>query len=160
VRAGRIFRSFLPILIWMLLIYGGSTELGATRNTSRIIAPILRWLNPKVTWRTINDVQFVVRKCGHATEYGILCLLVWRALRNLSDENPPVWNWTLARRAIFISALYASTDEFHQTFVASREGRVHDVVIDTSGAILAMLFLWRIGLRFNWWKNSTELTAA
>lgn len=144
----------------MILIFGGSTELGAPRNTSRIIVPILRWLNPKITAQTIDKVQFVIRKCGHATEYGIFCLLVWRALRNFSQTNRKEWNWTIARRAIFISALYASTDEFHQLFVATREGRVHDVLLDTAGAILAMLLLWQIGLKFKFWQNSAESKTA
>ena len=33
-----------------------------------------------------------------------------------------------------LAAFYAATDEFHQSFVPSREGRVHDVVIDIGSA--------------------------
>ena len=156
VRTGQFLKYFLPILIWMALIFGGSTELGAPRNTSRIIGPVLRWLNPNVTRETIDKVQFVIRKCGDATEYGIFCLLVWRALRSFSQTNSRDWNWSIARRAVLFSALYAATDEFHQSFIPSREGAIHDVLLDTSGAILAMLLLWQIGRKFNLWKNPTE----
>jgi VanZ family protein len=33
----------------------------------------------------------------------------------------------------------AATDEFHQTFVASRGASVRDIVIDSGGAILGLL---------------------
>ncbi len=37
--------------------------------------------------------------------------------------------------------LYACTDEFHQTFVPGRSGQFTDVLVDTSGAILASLLI-------------------
>ena len=42
---------------------------------------------------------------------------------------------------ILIVILYASTDEFHQLFVPGREGTFRDVLIDTSGAIIAIIFI-------------------
>ena len=41
--------------------------------------------------------------------------------------------------------LYATSDEFHQLFVASRQARVLDVLIDTSGAALGLLLIWIAG---------------
>jgi len=135
----------------MVLIFGGSTELGGPKNTSRIVVPILRWFNPNISEQAIDKIQFAVRKCGHATEYGILSLLIWRAVRNRSSIPRGKWSWSDARLAILFSAVYAGTDEFHQTFVTSREGRVLDVLIDTSGAIAAMLILWKLGRIFKRW---------
>ena len=135
----------------MVLIFGGSTDLGAPRNTSRLIVPFLRWLNPKVTDETINRVQLIVRKCGHAAEYAILCLLIWRAIRSKIVIAAQPWRWRDARLAVLFSACYASTDEFHQSFVASREGTVRDVLIDGAGAIASMLLLWKIGRWFKRW---------
>jgi len=40
---------------------------------------------------------------------------------------------------------YAASDEFHQTFVPSREGCVRDVMIDTSGALAGLFALWLFG---------------
>lgn len=135
----------------MVLIFGGSTDLGAPRNTSRLLGPILRWLNPNVTDETIGHVQLVVRKCGHAAEYAILCLLIWRAVRSKISSAAQRWIWRDARLAVLFSACYASTDEFHQSFVASREGTVRDVLLDTAGAIASMLLLWKIGRWFKRW---------
>ena len=151
VRAARFVKYFLPVILWMTLIFGGSTHLGAPRNTSRIIGPVLRWLNPNVTEETVGKIQFAIRKSGHVTEYGILCLLIWRALRHRRLVPSTGWNWSDARRAILISALYAASDEFHQSFVASREGSFRDVWLDTAGATAAIFLFWRIGRRFKRW---------
>jgi len=40
---------------------------------------------------------------------------------------------------------YAASDEFHQLFVPSREASVLDVLIDTAGAVFALLLIWFIG---------------
>ena len=52
-----------------------------------------------------------------------------------------VW-WRLlaagaALAALWVAVLYAATDEFHQTFVPTREGCLRDVFIDSTGAIAA-----------------------
>jgi VanZ family protein len=46
------------------------------------------------------------------------------------------------RKALLCVILYASSDEFHQLFVPTREGRVTDVMIDTVGGTLGLLALW------------------
>jgi len=43
-----------------------------------------------------------------------------------------------------LSALYAASDEFHQTFVPGRAGRLLDVVVDWLGAGLALLLAMRL----------------
>ena len=37
--------------------------------------------------------------------------------------------------------IYASTDEFHQTFIAGRNGSVLDVLLDTSGVIFGVVIV-------------------
>ena len=44
--------------------------------------------------------------------------------------------------AIVLTALYASTDEFHQLFVPGRSGQVRDVLIDSCGAAIGVLIAW------------------
>jgi VanZ family protein len=46
-----------------------------------------------------------------------------------------------------LTALYASTDEFHQTFVPGRHGSAVDVAIDSTGALIALLGMWWVGKR-------------
>ena len=42
---------------------------------------------------------------------------------------------------IGVTFLYACTDEFHQLFVPGRAGRFTDVLIDTTGGIIMLLFI-------------------
>jgi VanZ family protein len=149
--AARFFKYWLPVVIWMVLIFGGSTNLGAPRNTSRIIGPFLRWLVPNIADSTVEAVQFNIRKAGHVTEYAILSLLLWRARRKKTSDKSASWNWSDARFAILISAIYAATDEFHQHFVATRQGSIWDVLLDTSGAALGIFTLWKTGRWFKRW---------
>lgn len=135
----------------MIVIFGASTSLGAPRNTSRFIGPILRWLVPNISDDTVVNVQFVVRKTAHAVEYAILCFLIWRARRKIIPNESPRWHWREAGIAILFSAIYAATDEFHQYFVATRQGSPWDVLLDTAGAAAGIFVLWKIGRRLKRW---------
>ncbi len=78
----RLFiKYWLPVLLWMVFIFIGSTDLMSAEHTSRFIGPFLRWFAPDITDATIASIQLVVRKCAHLTEYAILSALLLRALR-------------------------------------------------------------------------------
>ena len=79
-------------------------------------------------------VNFVFFKTLHVVEYAILFILYARALRGPR---------TLLT-AFILTIAYAVTDEVHQTFVPTREGKVRDVIIDAVGAILAWYFLIKL----------------
>lgn len=123
-----------------------STDLGSTRQSSRIIGPILRWFHPEVTEETIRTVQTVVRKGGHLVEYAILAVLLWTGCR-LARSAPPLreWQWREAGWIVLGCAAYAVSDELHQTFVATRQGSPVDVGIDTAGAICGLAMIWVLG---------------
>jgi VanZ family protein len=122
-------KSWLPVLAWMFFIFIGSTDLLSAEHTSRFIGPFLRWFAPNVSDASIASVQLVVRKGAHLTEYAILALLIYRALRRFAP-------------ALMVAGIYAALDEFHQSFVASRTASPWDVAIDCLGAFLGLCF-WR-----------------
>jgi len=102
----------------------------------------LRWLVPDISEETIRRAETIARKGWHATEYAVLALLVWHALRKPLKNDPRPWSGRLAARAVFLTGLYASTDEFHQAFIPSRGASVEDVLLDTLGASAGVLLLW------------------
>jgi VanZ family protein len=73
-------------------------------------------------------LNFLFFKTLHVIEYAILFILLVRATRSYTA-------------AFVLTLLYATTDEFHQQFVPSREGRVRDVIIDGIGAGLVWYYL-------------------
>ena len=119
-----------------------STEAGSTRHTSRIIGPLLRWIHPGISEETVGRVQFFVRKTAHFSEYALLALLLWRARRRPAWADPRPWSWREARFILVAAALFAASDEFHQSFVPGREGQVTDVLLDTLGAAGGMAVAW------------------
>lgn len=135
----------------MILIFGFSTQAGSTRHTSRIIGPLLRWINPNVTDATINQAQYVIRKGAHTVEYAILAVLLWRARRQPVRGDARPWQWSEAGFALGLAITFAASDELHQAFVPSREGRVGDVFIDSAGAVLGVASLWFLGRRRRKW---------
>jgi VanZ family protein len=140
------FRSFvkywLPVIVWMAVIFSASGDAKSYQHSSRIIAPIVRWLFPDISPEALDLVVLLVRKCAHLTEYAVLALLFWRAMRRPVKRDPRPWSEALAGRAILFVALYAASDEFHQLFVATRDASLRDVAIDTFGAALGIFMLW------------------
>jgi len=81
--------------------------------------------------------DFILRKGAHITEFIILSLLVWNAVR----QHVGSFTGSLAV-ASGLSFLYACSDEYHQMFVAGREGTVRDVAIDTIGIAIAAIAIF------------------
>ena len=99
----------------------------------------------------IHSAVFMARKCAHLTEFAIFACLVWNALRRPRWRDARPWSWREAMEALWFAALYAASDEFHQTFVPSREGCLRDVGIDTCGAAAGLLALWALGRWRKFW---------
>ena len=144
-RGRNLLIYWLPVLVWMSLIFTASGDTHSAQHSSRIIEPVLRWLFPHLGDGTIQQIVFLVRKCAHMAEYALLALLVWRALRRPVRRDRRPWRWSQAGFALLGTALYAGSDEIHQLFVPTREGKFADVMIDAAGAALALLALWLLG---------------
>ncbi len=123
--------AWLPVALGVCIIAIESTPAFGSDRTS---SP-LRWLFQLVfgplndpTWETVHHM---IRKIGHFLGYGVLG---WVGLR--------AWRMTF-RGARFLShaglallgtALVASWDEWHQTFLPNRTGSPWDVLLDCCGA--------------------------
>jgi len=135
----------------MALIFSASSDVNSFAHSSRIIGPLLHWLFPQMPDDTMYFIVLVVRKCAHLTEYAVFALLLWRALRKPVKNDPRPWIWREARLALLIVALYAASDEFHQSFVPTRTALVSDVFVDIAGGAIGLLALWAFGRRQKRW---------
>lgn len=139
-----LLKYWVPVFIWLGVVFAGSTDIFSSEQTSRYLVPFLRWLNPQISPSTIATVHFALRKLSHLTEYAILAAFLWRALCNGTNLGAKVSLLFIA--VWFVCGICAVTDEFHQSFVASRTASPHDVLIDVCGAligILLCLMFWR-----------------
>jgi VanZ family protein len=132
-------------------IFSASSDRMSFSHSSRIVAPILHWLFPQISDQSVYAVIMAVRKAAHVTEYAILGLLVWRALRKPNAANGRPWLWFHASFALLFVALYATSDEIHQAFVPTRQASIWDVLLDTLGGAFGLLFLWRFGRWRKYW---------
>src|SRR5665213_2630377 len=112
--SGRPLLAWAPVVAWAALIFLLSAQ------------PNLRFVSDA-------GLDFVVRKLGHVGVFGILALLLWRALAGTTAWRRP-WAWAFA-----LTVLYAASDEFHQEFVAGRHPSATDVGIDALGAMIALV---------------------
>ena len=81
--------------------------------------------------------DFVIKKSGHAIGYGLLGLAFWYGMK---FDRVRVWHaWVLA-------VFYATSDEFHQSFVPGRHAWWVDVAIDSFSAALVLTFT-------AWWRR-------
>ena len=136
-RMRQFVKYWLPVLIWLGVIFLGSTSVMSAEHTSRYIVPFLFWLKPDISPKTIWTILVAVRKCAHVIEYVILALLMWRAFRSVLILRTRTF---VVFSAVLLScALFAASDEFHQTFVKSRTPSVRDVLLDVGGAFLGLL---------------------
>ncbi len=138
-----------PVAVWCGLIFWGSTDTLSAGHTSRFLTPFLHWLVPSMNDDQIATTRMVIRKGGHVTEYLVLALLWWRAVR--PDPMPRAWPIRTAFVAWAGATLYAASDEFHQSFYPSRDGSVLDVGIDSGGAMLGLWCLYGFGRWRGWW---------
>ncbi len=118
----KFVRAWGPVVLWMALIFFVSAQ-------SRL---------PTLPGAAADKA---VKKGGHLIEYAILAGLCWRALRLTTSRR------RTAAIALLITVLYALSDEFHQLFVAGRNGTMTDVLVDTIGASLSLLLLEK------WWAK-------
>lgn len=78
-----------------------------------------------------DHLEHVIRKLAHFSEYAILYLLVFHSFGANARHVAPI--------ALGITVLYAGGDEIHQYFVPGRAMALTDVMIDSSGALTALL---------------------
>lgn len=141
---------WLPPAVWMAVIAWFSSGTWSADNTQSMLGPILSWLAPSASPTQVTVLHGIVRKLAHLTEYGILAALWFRAFARGARLSRP---WSAAA-ALALTVGWAGLDEFNQSFLPRRSGSPWDVLIDTTGALLALV----AGLRD--WRSATDLATA
>lgn len=106
-----------------------------------IVVMVIIFLFSAQTKGTLPDfggADFGVKKFSHAFIYAVLAVAMLWGVRG----SQPV-TWRHLAGAFVLTVLYALTDEYHQTYVAGREGQLFDVGVDAVGATIGLaLRLW------------------
>ncbi len=150
-RLKSLLRIWLPVVLWLVVIAIESTNLMSSAHTGSVLYSLLKTIFGPIDPHRFDVFHHILRKTGHFTGYGILGLLFFRAIQhtvlelqcNISptreNKRQRVFGW--ACEAVLCTAGVAALDEWHQTFIPSRTGAVHDVVLDTLGAIFILAII-------------------
>jgi len=141
----QLLKAWLACGLWLGVIAVESTNWLSADNTSRILYPIFHFFTG------VDAVRFVVwdyyiRKVGHFCGYfglSFLFFFAWRA--TLRRERTWAWIWAII--AFVSTAFVASLDEWHQLYLVSRTGSIHDVLLDSCGAAMAQVLIFWYFLR-------------
>lgn len=132
-----ILTHLLPCLLWMVLIFVFSHQPKyESEKYSQLVIWLLKLLHIDLNEWTMGSGTFLVRKLAHITEYFILFLLSFRFMSIMRISHRKIDTILIS---IIICVLYASSDEFHQTFIFGRVGCLADVGVDSIGILLAAL---------------------
>ena len=139
--------SWLPAVAMMVIIFLFSSKTAVYSNESsmNIASSVLTIYEQTIgvvqdepdRIKQLETINHYIRKTAHFCEYALLsCAFL---LHLLALKKKGIW---LVVPPIILSAIYASTDEFHQTMVSGRGGMVRDVFLDTSGAVAGALIFF------------------
>ena len=125
----------------MAVIFTLSTDVGSAAHTRPVVHGILYQLFAGHLGAELTErVDWDVRKCAHVTIYTILSLLLYRSIA-IGSPNFRSRNVLLT---FVLGVLYAASDEYHQSFVASRGASAADVLMDSYGVLVGLvLSLWQ-----------------
>ena len=135
---------YIPLILWIGLIFFFSSTAASASQTSRIIGPLLHFLFPSASPESLQQYHFFIRKCAHVTEYALLAFWAIRAWKNSSYTFLKSYRFVLA--AVLVLAV-ASLDEYNQSFEPSRTSTPWDVGLDFVGGLAMCVVLKLIQLR-------------
>ena len=135
-RIRKIIKWILVAIFRLFIFYMSSREGSkSTGDSSAVINFIKVYLGIDLDMISNGNASFIVRKTAHATEYLILFLLIYMAIKEYEDFQRKIL------LSLIITICYAISDEIHQYFVPGRDMRIFDVMIDSIGAIIGVILL-------------------
>ena len=113
----------------------GSTSQKVTEAITKDIKSIQK-LNKNEKAKIIDKIEDVIRKIAHFSLYALVGFLLMSLFStyNINEKNKIIYT-------VIIGAIYAISDEFHQSFISGRSGQVSDVLLDTLGVTVGGLFI-------------------
>jgi len=113
------FGYFIPVLAWTGVIFYFSSI-------------------PNLHYSQKVYLEIILRKGAHFLEYAVLAFLLWRMFFKILGTN---YNKTYFL-SFLTASLYSVSDEFHQTFISGRMGKIEDVLFDIISVFISLQFIF------------------
>ena len=138
----KLIINILLLITWMGVIFNYSNDNGTESGgkSERFLIKLVETFKKEKLSSTekeklINKYGLLIRKIAHMFVYFILAILSYLLLHQLYELKPVTIIYTL-----IFCFIYACTDEIHQAFVPGRGPSIIDVLIDTSGSLIFLIF--------------------
>ncbi|MCR5121706.1 MAG: VanZ family protein [Ruminococcus sp.] len=156
-KAAVIFGILVIATCGMIFFFSSENSVQSSITSGRISGLVAKLLFPDldsmpadVRDEITTDVSHAIRKCAHFTEYLLLAQFSFQLLMALLR---PRSNIVCGLGALAFSAIYAMTDEYHQSFVPGRAMAAKDVLIDSSGGLLGVFLTLMVRVYIEWKKK-------
>ena len=158
------FIMWILVVGWLAVIFSLSAESAdaSTLRSQDLIRRISDWFH-------FTASEEVVRSCAHIIEFTILSVLAYIAMFATNHiqtrlDQPGIRlldkikndNEVYIAVSLWITALSASADEYHQIFVDGRSASLFDVFLDLCGAVVVMLIIRIVVSIYVYVKNKKE----
>lgn len=124
----KLIVCILGTFTWIMLIFSFSMQSGeeSSQISGGIVSRLVDLLfSPDFAYA--EQLEFLIRKLAHFTEYFVLGVLVLQTLKQTRCPRQVIVG-------LLICVLVASCDETIQLFSGGRSGKIADVVLDSVGA--------------------------
>lgn len=127
----KMWHKIVLLIAWMGVIFMFSNEIAD--SSSERSGAIVEVISRSVSWSQ-DILTFLTRKAAHIFIYFVLGIVAFNVVKDFPLSK---------KRAVLVSVLfvvlYATTDEFHQSFVPGRSAELRDVLIDTTAGAMGTL---------------------
>lgn len=128
----RVILAWFLLISWTIIIFFFSSQIAS--DSSNLSGGVMGFVNNLLK---LSLDMHTIRKIAHFSEYfilGILSLNVLSCYQKVSLKRNA--------EALLFCFLYACSDEIHQVFVPGRGPAIFDVLIDTLGSLVGIMFLY------------------
>jgi len=127
----------------MIFIFIASNDTSSGEKSGFLANLVLNFLgfitNKNLSYFNIELINFVIRKFAHISEYFLLMLSNYYFFSNIiKNKNIRI----ILLYSLLFTLAYSISDEFHQSFISTRVGTYHDVLIDSVGILIAYFIIF------------------
>ena len=158
------FIMWILVVGWLAVIFSLSAETGdaSTLRSQELIRKFSEFFHANVN-------EDFVRSCAHIFEFTVLSVLAYIAMFATNHiqtrfDQPGIKflekfkndNEVYIAVSLWITALSASADEYHQIFVDGRSSSLFDDFLDLCGAVVVMVIILIVVSIYVYVKNKKE----
>lgn len=140
------------VIIWMTLVFAFSSQNGeeSKRTSGYFTDKVVQIISSVKTDINIEDteeiISFIIRKMAHFSIYFVGGILIFNFVNTF-----PLKLRNVMLLAFVLGCVYSISDEIHQLFISERAGQIRDVLIDSTGVLIAILLMGKF--KEEKWKN-------